>query len=100
MSSHLDWRNWLYGLFSALIGGGAGAVTSAVSVSIMDPKDFNLMGAKTLQLAGMVFLVNGALSAFFYLKQSPLPSVVNDGAPGPDTIRRVKEVLEKEKPTN
>ena len=90
----LDWFGWFYGLGVALIGGGAGAVTSAVTVSIMDPKNFTLLGPQTLKLAGMVFLVNGVLSVFFYLKQSPLPKEIPTD-PGPDTIRRVKDLLEK-----
>ena len=67
--------HWLHGLGSAFIGGGAGAVTAGFTAAVIDPKAFNT-GTQLkplLALMGVTFLVNGLLSVFFYLKQSPLP---------------------------
>ncbi len=70
----LNWGAWLYGLGSGFIGGGAGAVTSGVIVSAMDKSgQFVLGGAESIKLMLTCFVVNGIFSAFFYLKQHPLP---------------------------
>lgn len=75
---HMAWEKWLYGLFAALIGGGASAVTSAVTASMIAPDTFNLAGgmSKTLSLIGVTFALNGVLNMFFYLKQQPLPPIL------------------------
>lgn len=71
----MNWQKWLYGLGAAVIGGGSGAVTSAISASMIDPKAFNIHGglAHLLELMVATFLVSGLLHAFGYLQQSPLP---------------------------
>jgi len=74
----MNWKHWFYGLIAAFIGGGAGAVTSTVTASLIAPDKFNL-GTQLhnfLLLAGVTFVVNGLLSAMAYLKQSPLPRKV------------------------
>lgn len=76
---HRKWRwsfeTWIYGLFSAFIGGGASAVTAGVSGSMIDPEKFNLNAGlvNVLKLTGACFVLNGLLTMFAYLKQSPLP---------------------------
>ena len=58
-----------------MISGGAGGVTSGIGASMIAPESFNLHG-KTLQTIGLMlltFVLQGALGAFLYLKQSPLP---------------------------
>ena len=78
----LEWGAWFYGLVSGFIGGGAGAVTSGAVVSMMDSTGhFVLGGAASLKLMGVCFLVNGAFSTFFYLKQHPLPDPIPDQEP-------------------
>lgn len=76
----LKWDQWIYGLLSGVVGGGASAVVSGVSSMLMAPQQFNLQdwqGAKKLFVMMAVnFTLNAALSAFFYLKQSPLPPPV------------------------
>lgn len=74
----LNFGDWIYGLLNAFVGGGAGAVTSAFTASVIAPGVFNLGAGlhNTLQLIGATFAINGLLSAFFYLKQSPLPAIV------------------------
>lgn len=75
MSTFLKWKPWLYGLGSAFIGGGAGSVVSAPIVSALDPnKDAGIGSAHFFQLLGVLFVTHGALAAFAYLKQSPLPA--------------------------
>jgi len=72
---NLDWSNWLYGVGAAFIGGGSSAVTAGITASAIKPEAFNL-GSQlkdTLILMGCLFVINGCMSMFFYLKQSPLP---------------------------
>jgi len=75
MSSKVE--HWLYGLGSAMIGGGSAAIVSGVTSMGFDPDKFNLTNISgALHLLGLMavnFLFSGLLSAFFYLKQSPLP---------------------------
>ncbi len=73
---NLDLLGWLYGLGNAVIGGGAGAVTSTFTAAMIAPDKFNLGGefGNTLKLILATFLINGMLNLFFYLKQSPLPA--------------------------
>jgi hypothetical protein len=76
---HLDFLGWLYGLFAAIVGGGSSAVTAAVAVGLIDPEKFNLSHpVATLQLMLAVFVLNGLISMFLFLKQSPLPAIVDD----------------------
>jgi hypothetical protein len=72
----LDFWGWFYGLLSAVIGGGASSVTAAIAASVIKPQDFAFAGADSFKLMGSVFLVNAVISMFLYLKQSPLPKVV------------------------
>lgn len=100
--SNLDWGNWFYGLISGIIGGGASAVTSGISVSMIDPKDWSIGSAKFFTLCGIVFLANGMLSAFFFLKQTPLPplarvtvtSVGRASDPNPMVTTKVETMAE------
>lgn len=72
----LDWSDWLRGIFAAFIGGGAGAVTSGVVVSMNDPKDYNLYTSKFYHLVIAVFAVNGLISMFAFLHQRPVPDQI------------------------
>lgn len=63
---------------SALIGGGAGAVSAAIGVNIMDAdKSFSVQEhpLHLLELMLVCFVVNGFFSTFAYLSKSPLPQV-------------------------
>jgi len=70
-------EKWLYGLGSAAIGGGSSAVVSGLTSMGFAPEKFNLQNASGVwHLLGLMlanFVVSGVLSAFFYLRQSPLP---------------------------
>jgi hypothetical protein len=74
---HLDFWGWIYGLLSAVIGGGASSVTAAIAASIIKPQDFALAGAASIKLMLSVFAINALISLFLYLKQSPLPKIVD-----------------------
>lgn len=68
--------SWLHGLFAALIGGGAGAVTNAVVLPAISPTAYNFSNQlfPLFKVMAATFVINGLLSAFLYLKQSPLPA--------------------------
>jgi hypothetical protein len=65
----MNWKVWLHGLISAVIGGAAAAVTTM----IVAPDQFNLFDPTARQRLLAVILVSAILSAAAYLKQSPLP---------------------------
>jgi hypothetical protein len=70
-------EKWFYGLGSATIGGGSAAVVSGFTAMGFDPAKFNLTNSSgimhLLGLTAVNFVFSGILSAFFYLRQSPLP---------------------------
>ncbi len=63
----MNWKKWVKGLISAIIGGAANSIT----VAVIDPTTFNLNdgGGKLL----MVAIVSAIVAAAMYLKQAPLP---------------------------
>lgn len=60
---------WLYGLFSALIGGASTAVAAKIVLpnTIVDFEDFWKLAVSS-----------GVINAVFYLKQSPLPKIESE----------------------
>ncbi len=62
-----NWKNWLRGLISAVIGGAANSIT----VMIVDPQSFNMEDG--LGKVGSVALISAVIAAAMYLKKSPLP---------------------------
>lgn len=77
--AHLDFKGWLYGLLAAIIGGGSSSVTAAFGASFLDPEKFNLTNpGAVLKLMAIVFGLNALLSMFLYLKQSPVPQIVDE----------------------
>jgi hypothetical protein len=72
----LDWKSWLYGLGAGAIGGGS-AVISAIPIA-------QIIGAAAFTPRQMLSMFIGAtvIAGAAYLKQSPLPPVieVDDGA--------------------
>jgi hypothetical protein len=77
---HLDFGEWIRGLVAGFVQGGAGAVTSGLTVSAMDPHDYNLGGGlrKLMGLMVAMFVVNGFLGAMSYLRNKPVPETVPD----------------------
>ncbi len=70
----LDWGNWLYGLVAGFIGGGAGAVVTGVTASMLVPDRLAIGSSKFFVLIGVVFLAHGCISTMMYLQQHPLPN--------------------------
>ena len=64
----MNWKLWLKGLISAIIG----AVANSITVMIVDPQAFNL--TNNVGKLGMVAIVSAIVAAALYLKQSPLPN--------------------------
>lgn len=88
---------WLYGLTAAVIGGGAASVSAGISVTVLNPTDFEMLGHRQLKLMMLVFVISGITHAFFYLKQSPLPDIQWDKIErrsGPRTVE-VKETVKE-----
>lgn len=75
---HLDVWGWLYGLGAAVVGGGSSAVTAAFSTAVLDPDKFGVGSSNELKLILMTFGISGVISLFTYLKQSPLPKVIEE----------------------
>src|SRR5271167_4427490 len=74
----LAWGSWFYGLFAALIGGGAGAVAAGLAAMGLAPGQFGVSGNagwSNLKLMGATFVVSGIIAAAAFLKQSPLPAI-------------------------
>lgn len=75
-ASTLDFRNWIRGLLSAGISGGASAVVGGFTVSGMDPHDYNFAQAKFYILVGALFVTNAVVSIAKFLSAQPLPGVM------------------------
>ena len=74
---------WFRGLFAAFISGGAGAFTAGPVAALLAPDEFNLKAglSRMFWLMGSIFLTQGLLGAFLYLKQAPLPNWSTEGKP-------------------
>lgn len=70
----LQWETWVYGLFAAIIGGGAGAIGTGFAQVLTDPQHADIR--HLLALMGTAFVITGLLSAAAYLAKSPLPPIV------------------------
>jgi vacuolar-type H+-ATPase subunit I/STV1 len=64
----MNWKLWLKGLISAVIGAAANSIT----IMIVDPVNFNL--AQNASKVGWVAIVSAIVAAAMYLKASPLPN--------------------------
>lgn len=71
---------WLKGIAAAMISGGAGAMTSALSSNIVAPGVFNLDHGfgPLVKLAAMNALFTGVYGVALYLAKSPLPAETQD----------------------
>jgi len=86
----LDWGHWVYGLFAGSLGGAANAAASAISVTIVDPKNFAIGSAHSFEVMGGVFLITFMKDAALYLAQHPLPDI--------KTVTTVETVVQKSNP--
>jgi hypothetical protein len=76
----LDWRNWIYGLMSGFIGGAASAGLAALGAATASGLGMDVKSLDWKQF-GIILLTSGMVSAFAFLKQSPLPA--KDAEAGP-----------------
>jgi hypothetical protein len=93
----LDFGDWLYGLFAAIIGGGATVVASAFGLVMIDPSHFNLQSPQFYKAIGTMFLASGIVNGFMFLRTKPLPDKVKTTvftSEKTDTsVPKVKEVM-------
>lgn len=71
----IDFSDWVRGLLSAFIGGGASAVTSGIVVSLKDPVHYAPGTLDFFQLVFAVFAMSGLVSAMTFLRQRPIPEL-------------------------
>lgn len=74
MLNTLDWGNWLYGLLTGCISGGASAVYTAILAGAID-SHFAVGNANSFKLMGGIFAMSFIKDAALYLKQNPLPKM-------------------------
>jgi hypothetical protein len=66
--------NWLHGLFGGIIGGAASAGSAWMGMACAKSAGVDVP-ALNFKALGIILLSSGLMSAFAYLKQSPLPEV-------------------------
>jgi len=71
--SNLDWGNWMYGLWVAVIGGASNGVLAGLGLTLVDPKDFNFSTAAFRKMVIGLFVVSAVKDFFLYLAQHPAP---------------------------
>jgi hypothetical protein len=101
--TNLAWDQWLYGLFSSIIGGGATAASGMFTVMGIDPEKFNFNQPWNLVKASLImFVVSGLAQMWAYLKQNSLPGIrtvekttetTQIGAKPPVVVETVKETV-------
>ena len=65
----LDWRHWIYGLTAAVIGSAANTIAATLGAgAIGDPLNMGQIWT--------IAITSAILGAAMYLKQSPLPAVI------------------------
>ena len=67
-------KAWIHGLLAAVIGGAS----TAASAALVDSGRFNFSHAGLIAL-GKISASAAAISAFAYLKQSPVPAISATG---------------------
>lgn len=71
----LDFSDWARGLVSAFISGGASAVTSGVTVNLLDPNHYNVHTGSFYVLVGAMFAANGLMNMMAFLRTKPIPEL-------------------------
>lgn len=75
---HMDWAGWGLGIMRSMISGGAGAVTSGVTVGILDPHDWNIHSGHLFELIGITFVGTGLIHMMTFLQTHPVPDIKED----------------------
>lgn len=71
----IDWSDWVRGIVAAFISGGAAAVTSGVTVNMLDPDRYNIHTGSFYVLILAMFAANGTLNMMAFLREKPLPEL-------------------------
>ncbi len=96
----IDFSDWARGLASAFISGGAAAVTSGITVNMLDPSHYNPHTSSFYALVGAMFVMNGVMNMMNFLRTKPIPELKTvektvqqiDKQPGqPTVVTTVKE---------
>ena len=74
-AAKLDWSGWIRGIVGAIVSGGAGAVSSGLSVNIIDPEHFGITSGLSHLLAVVTttFCVSALISLAKWLQTHPVP---------------------------
>lgn len=92
----LDWGDWFYGLFAAIIGGGMSAITSGVVVNMVDPDHFKAGSHDFYTIVWSMFAANAIISGAMFLRQKPLPTVkvttVEERSPHTTVVTTTQEI--------
>jgi hypothetical protein len=70
----LDFTDWIRGLVSAFVSGGASAVTTAVVAPALTP-ELAAGTAKFFILVGSVFVMSGVIGMANFLRTKPIPDL-------------------------
>jgi len=68
----LEWGDWLYGLASGIISGGATSVVTGFGAALSDPEHFS-SGSHLVKLMTTVFVVSGVFNGLNFLRTKPMP---------------------------
>jgi hypothetical protein len=71
----LDWSDWIRGLVSAVVSGGAGAVSAAFVTAAQDPAKMGIGSLNSIELMFSIFFVTGLFNMFAFLRTKPIPDV-------------------------
>ncbi|MGH9727502.1 MAG: hypothetical protein ACRD4V_02785 [Candidatus Acidiferrales bacterium] len=79
-AQRLDWRDWILGIWGALVSGGAGAIGGGFGAMVADPShDFTVGtpgGVRHLILVmAITFLFSGITSLAKFLQIHPTPEI-------------------------
>ncbi len=101
----LDFSNWMIGLVSAFISGGAGAVITGTGVMTVDPVHFASHPWMMFRVYAITFLSTGFFSMMNFLHQKPVPLTlttyqkVTEDASGKETTKiQVQSSLDVQEP--
>jgi len=80
MSLPKNWKQWLVGIESSFVGGGAGAVSATFANLTVDVTTGNAIRPSVLLYRfGVTFLIAGVIHLMIFLSKNPAPAEPNGG---------------------
>lgn len=70
---YLDWDDWVQGLISAVISGGANAAYGAFGAAVIDGDHFKAFGSNFFHLGMGIFAFAGFVSGMNFLRTKSFP---------------------------